>query len=55
MAQKAHGTSEAPVQKNLKWAVDQDVADRITNYNRRFAEYAGYWKTTNFLKEVSTT
>merc|ERR1719171_1111368 len=55
MAQKAHGTSEAPVQKNLKWAVDQDVADRITNYNRRFAEYAGYWKQTNFLKEVSTT
>lgn len=55
MAPKAHGTSDAPVQKNLKWAVDQDTADRITNYNRRYAEFGGYWKQTNFLKEVSRT
>jgi len=55
MAPKAHGTSDAPVQKNLKWNVDMDTADRITNYNRRFAEYGGYWKKTNFLQEVSRT
>ena len=55
MAPKAHGTSSSPVQQNLKWAVDRDTADRITNYNRRFAEYGGYWKQTQFLKEVSRT
>ena len=55
MSPKAHGTSDAPVQKNLKWNVDQDTADRITNYNRRFAEFGGYWKQTDFLKEVSRT
>jgi hypothetical protein len=26
MAPKAHGTSDAPVQKNLKWNVDMDTA-----------------------------
>lgn len=55
MVQKAHGTSAQPVQQNLKWNVDRENADRITNYNRRFAEYGGYWKQTNFLKEVSRT
>lgn len=42
MSQKAHGTSDKPVQTNLKFNVDRDTADRITNYNRRFAEFAGY-------------
>ena len=27
-------------------------SDRICNFNRHYAEYAGYWKTTRFLKEV---
>jgi hypothetical protein len=31
--------------------VDQ-TADRICNFNRHYAEFAGYWTTTNFLKEV---
>ena len=53
MAQKAHGTSASPVQTNLKWNVDGKKADQITNFNRRFAEYGGYWKETSFLKEVS--
>lgn len=35
MAPKAHGTSASPVQQNLKWNVDVQNADRITNYNRR--------------------
>ena len=31
-----------PVQQNLKFNVDRDTADRITNYNRNWAEFAGY-------------
>ena len=53
MSQKAHGTSDAPVQTALRWNVDRSTADRICNFNRQFAEYAGYWKTTNYLQEVS--
>ena len=30
MSQKAHGTSEKPVQKNLRWNCDFDTADRST-------------------------
>jgi len=32
MAPKAHGTSETPVQKNLRWKCDYETADRICNY-----------------------
>jgi len=53
MRQKAHGTSMAPVQKELRWSVNGDTADRICNFNRHYAEYAGYWKSTSYLKEVS--
>lgn len=52
MSQKAHGTSEKPVMKNLRWGCDYDTADRICNFNRHYAEYAGYWQTTSFLKEI---
>lgn len=103
MSQKQHGTTAAPVQKNLRWGVDRDTADRcrhyeacherdpsrapssracarlcqtecalmrrfliiysrvpcsrrapcrICSFNRHYAEYAGYWKKTNFLTEV---
>jgi len=52
MRPKAHGTSMAPVQSELRWNVDIKTADRICNFNRHYAEYAGYWETTNFLKEV---
>ena len=31
---KSHGTSNVPVQQNLRWGCDRDVADRICNYNR---------------------
>ena len=55
MSQKAHGTSEKPVQKDLRWQVDGSTADRICNFNRHYAEYAGYWATTSFLKEVDRT
>eukprot|EP00913_Durusdinium_trenchii_P016724 g15721.t1 len=80
MKQKAHGTTEYPVQDSmpqrlhivwqtvsdppcecstlfveevLRWDVDRGTADRICSYNRHFAEYAGYWSTTKFLKQVN--
>merc|ERR1719215_1231494 len=52
MSQKAHGTSEKPVQKNLRWSCDYDTADRICNFNRHYAEHAGYWEGTKFLSEI---
>jgi hypothetical protein len=41
MKEKAHGTSATPVQKDLRWNCDVNTADRICNFNRHFAEYAG--------------
>ncbi len=38
MSPKAHGTSEKPVMKDLKWGCDYDTADRICNFNRHYAE-----------------
>ncbi len=54
MKPKAHGTSEKPVQTSLRWNCDYDTADRICNYNRRFAEYSGYWQTTSFLSDIQS-
>ncbi|KAK3239268.1 hypothetical protein CYMTET_50802 [Cymbomonas tetramitiformis] len=53
MSEKAHGTSEKPVQGNLKWNCSQDTADQICNFNRHYAEYAGYWDSTTFLKDTN--
>lgn len=55
MKPKAHGTSEKPVQKPLRWNCDWDTADRICNYNRKWAEFSGYWQTTTFLKDVQSS
>ena len=52
MSPKAHGTSEVPVQKDLRWNCDYDTADRICNFNRHYAEHAGYWASTNFIAEA---
>jgi hypothetical protein len=53
MSTKSHGTSESAVQQKLKWNCDVKLADRITNYNRKWAEFAGYWSTqTSFLDDV---
>lgn len=52
MSPKAHGTSEKAVMKDLKWGCDYDTADRICNFNRHYAEFAGYWATTKYLEEV---
>lgn len=48
MRQKAHGTSEKPVQSDLLYGVSNKLADKITNYNRQFAEMAGYFRSTSF-------
>jgi hypothetical protein len=38
MDPKAHGTSEKPVQTKLRWNCDVETADRISNFNRHYAE-----------------
>lgn len=35
--------------KDLKWNVNYKTADNITNYNRNWAEFAGYFNS----KEVT--
>jgi len=52
MKPKAHGTSEYPVQENLRWDADWETADRICNFNRHYAEFSGYWESTSFLSDV---
>lgn len=49
MDQKEHGTSHCPVQETLRWNVDWSTADRICNFNRRYAERSGSWESTTFL------
>ncbi len=54
MKKKAHGTSDTPVQQNLRWNVDRDVADRICNFNRHYAEHSGYFKTVpEFINQTN--
>lgn len=53
MSPKAHGTSEHPVpMAKLRWNVDPKLAERICNYNRRYAEHAGYFESTGFIREI---
>lgn len=52
MSPKKHGTSTSPVQPNIKWDCDISTADRICNFNRHYAEFAGYWTTTSYLSTV---
>lgn len=52
MTQKSHGTSDASVQSDLQYGVSNKLADQISNYNRRFAEQAGYFGYTSFEEEV---
>ena len=52
MKKKKHGTSEKPVMKNLRFGCDYKLADTICNFNRHFAENAGYFKKTSWLSEV---
>ena len=52
MSPKEHGTSSVPVQENLQYGVSNKLADKISNYNRRFAEYGGYFQSTEFESQV---
>lgn len=55
MKKKSHGTSDQPVMKKLRWGCDYELADKICNFNRHFAENAGYFSKTRWLKEVDQT
>jgi peptide-methionine (S)-S-oxide reductase len=50
MALKGHGTSVQAVQQQLRWGCDRAVADRITCFNRKFAECRGYWESTRLAE-----
>ncbi|MEM1010070.1 MAG: hypothetical protein AAGJ35_13825, partial [Myxococcota bacterium] len=52
MSPKAHGTSACPVQDPLRYGCDRDIADRICNFNRHYAEHAGYFLETQWPTEV---
>ena len=52
MAPKAHGTTPAPVQANLRWGVDQNTADKIVSFNRHYAEFAGYFQTVKAFMDT---
>merc|ERR1712187_561274 len=54
MGKKAHGTSNTPVQNNLRWGCDYNTADRICNFNRHYAEFSGYFEKTSFIPEAQT-
>jgi len=51
MIPKGHGTSSTPVQRELRWHCDPQLADEICNFNRHAAEDEGYFETTTFLQE----
>lgn len=53
MRPKAHGTSDTPVQKALRYGCDQALADRICNFNRHYAEHSGYFRQTEWLEAVA--
>jgi len=52
MSQKKFGTSDVPIQQNLRWGCDPKVAERICNFNRHYAEYRNYWRSTSFVDEA---
>ena len=52
MMPKAHGTSAAPVMEQLRWGCDRELADRICNFNRHYAESSGYFLKTTFLQDA---
>lgn len=51
MAPKDHGTCIEPVETNLRWKADRKTADKISCYNRFYAEFAGYFEETSFLSD----
>eukprot|EP00573_Skeletonema_grethae_P003896 CAMPEP_0201700476 /NCGR_PEP_ID=MMETSP0578-20130828/28624_1 /ASSEMBLY_ACC=CAM_ASM_000663 /TAXON_ID=267565 /ORGANISM="Skeletonema grethea, Strain CCMP 1804" /LENGTH=243 /DNA_ID=CAMNT_0048187537 /DNA_START=76 /DNA_END=807 /DNA_ORIENTATION=+ len=52
MDQKGHGTTASPVQTDLRYGVSNKLADKISSFNRVFAEMGGYFEGTSFEKDV---
>jgi peptide methionine sulfoxide reductase MsrB len=55
MSAKVHGTSNVPVQENLRFGVSNKLADKICNFNRHFAEAGGSFRETNFEEIVRSS
>lgn len=49
MHSRVFGTCIAEVQDTLRWGVARSTANRICCHNRQYAEWSGYWATTEFL------
>lgn len=52
MSPKEHGTTATEVQDNLRYGVSRKLADKISSFNRVFAEMGGYFEGTSFEDEV---
>lgn len=52
MSKKAHGTCPNQPVKDLLYGVDREVTDRICCFNRHYAEYAGYFKQLDSIKDA---
>merc|ERR1712176_690525 len=53
MRKREHGTCVAAPPSSLRWGADVPTANKIACFNRRGAEFRGYFQTTNFLKTES--
>jgi peptide methionine sulfoxide reductase MsrB len=49
MVARKHGTCVDSVQNPLRWNADVETGDRISCFNRHYAERAGSWLTTDFI------
>mmetsp|Transcript_13904 Transcript_13904/g.16188 ORF Transcript_13904/g.16188 Transcript_13904/m.16188 type:complete len:149 (-) Transcript_13904:324-770(-) len=54
MSQKAHGTCVAAPQNPLRWDADYATADRISCFNRHYAEFAGSWERTGLPADIAS-
>ena len=52
MSPKEHGTTATEVQENLRYGVSRKLADKISSFNRVFAEMGGYFEGTSFEDDV---
>ena len=53
MSPKSHGTSNTPVQNDLRYGCDIKLADQICNFNRHYAEHSGYFMRTNWRSDIN--
>ena len=55
MRPKAHGTTAHSVAPRIRWGCDRGLADWCCCFNRHMAEPGGYWKTVQFLSDISSS